>query len=474
LLSSDGPGGEGEEREKRGGREGEEREKRGGREGEERGKRGGREGEGRETRGGREEEACEVLICHRSVQPPQRRNEERGMTRNIRVERLSQQPVEEQMIELVERKGIGHPDSIADGLAESISCALCHEYKRRVGAVLHHNTDETQVVAGRSCPAFGGGEIIQPIYVLLSGRATRIFEEQEIPVDVIARRTAKEYIQSVLCNIDVSDHVILDCRIGTGSSDLQDVFKRKVPGANDTSFGVGYAPFSETETVVYDTERFLMDLKKKIPAIGEDVKVMAMRSADTINLTVACAMVGRHLDDLNDYMETKEVIVQQIEENVCSCAKREVKVQLNVADNPESGSVYLTVSGTSAEMGDDGSVGRGNRANGLITLNRPMSMEATSGKNPIRHVGKIYNLLSTQIANKIVDEVEEVGEVYVRILSQIGKPIDEPHMLSIQTTVKEGANYSRVQSEAEGIANQWLDDILMIQEKLMKGELKTF
>jgi len=396
------------------------------------------------------------------------------MTRNIRVERLSQQPVEEQMIELVERKGIGHPDSIADGLAESISCALCHEYKRRVGAVLHHNTDETQVVAGRSCPAFGGGEIIQPIYVLLSGRATRIFEEQEIPVDVIARRTAKEYIQSVLCNIDVSDHVILDCRIGTGSSDLQDVFKRKVPGANDTSFGVGYAPFSETETVVYDTERFLMDLKKKIPAIGEDVKVMAMRSADTINLTVACAMVGRHLDDLNDYMETKEVIVQQIEENVCSCAKREVKVQLNVADNPESGSVYLTVSGTSAEMGDDGSVGRGNRANGLITLNRPMSMEATSGKNPIRHVGKIYNLLSTQIANKIVDEVEEVGEVYVRILSQIGKPIDEPHMLSIQTTVKEGANYSRVQSEAEGIANQWLDDILMIQDKLMKGELKTF
>jgi S-adenosylmethionine synthetase len=396
------------------------------------------------------------------------------MTRNIKVEKLSQQPVEEQMIELVERKGIGHPDSIADGLAESISRALCHEYKRRVGAVLHHNTDETQVVAGRSCPAFGGGEIIQPIYVLLSGRATRFFEEQEIPIDVIARRTAKEYIRSVLCNIDVSDHVILDCRIGTGSSDLQDVFKRKVPGANDTSFGVGYAPFSETETVVYDTERFLMDLKKTIPAIGEDVKVMAMRSGDLINLTVACAMVGKHLDDLNDYMETKEVIVREIEENVCSCAQREVKVQLNVADDPESGSVYLTVSGTSAEMGDDGSVGRGNRANGLITLNRPMSMEATSGKNPIRHVGKIYNLLSTQIANKIVEDVEEVGEVYVRILSQIGKPIDEPHMLSIQTTVKEGANYSSVQSEAEGIANQWLDDILTIQEKLMKGELKTF
>ncbi len=212
-----------------------------------------------------------------------------------------------------------------------------------------------------------------------------------------------------------------------------------------------------------------MDLKKRIPAIGEDVKVMAMRSGETINLTVACAMVGRHLDDLADYMETKEVIVREIEENVCSCAQRKIKVQLNVADDPESGSVYLTVSGTSAEMGDDGSVGRGNRANGLITLNRPMSMEATSGKNPIRHVGKIYNLLSTQIANKIVSEVDDVGEVYVRILSQIGKPIDEPHMLSIQTTVKEGANFAAVQAEAEEIANQWLDDILVIQRGTSGG-----
>ena len=396
------------------------------------------------------------------------------MTRNIKVEQISQQPIEEQMIELVERKGIGHPDSIADGLAESISRALCQEYTKRVGTVLHHNTDETQLVAGRSRPAFRGGEIIQPMYILLSGRATRFFGDEEIPVDVIARRTAREYLKDVLCNIDVSDHVILNCKIGTGSSDLQDVFKRKVPGANDTSFGVGYAPFSETETVVYNTERFLMDLKRRIPAIGEDVKVMAMRSGDRIHLTVACAMVGKHLDDLNDYMETKQEIVREIEENVCSCAKREVKVQLNVADDPESGSVYLTVSGTSAEMGDDGSVGRGNRANGLITLNRPMSMEATSGKNPIRHVGKIYNLLSTQIANKIVAEVDDVGEVYVRILSQIGKPIDEPHMLSIQTTVKEGANFAKVQSEAEEIANQWLDDILVIQDKLMKGELKTF
>ncbi len=58
-------------------------------------------------------------------------------------------------------------------------------------------------------------------------------------------------------------------------------------------------------------------------------------------------------------------------------------VHVNTADDIKKKSVFLTVTGTSAEMGDDGSVGRGNRCNGLITPNRPMSMEATSGKNPI-------------------------------------------------------------------------------------------
>ena len=99
---------------------------------------------------------------------------------------------------------------------------------------------------------------------------------------------------------------------------------------------------------------------------------------------------------------------------------------------------YLTVTGTSAEMGDDGSVGRGNRANGLITPNRPMSMEATSGKNPLNHVGKIYNLLSNRMAEDIVKEVEGVQQVHIMILSQIGKPIDHPKAASAQIILKDG------------------------------------
>jgi S-adenosylmethionine synthetase len=396
------------------------------------------------------------------------------MTRNIKVEQIFQQSIAQQDIEIVERKGIGHPDSIADGLAESISRALCQEYLERFGAILHHNTDETQIVAGRSRPAFGGGELIRPIYFLLVGRATRIFDDEEIPIDTIAIRAARKYLHETLSNLDIDHHIILEPKIGTGSSDLQDVFKRTIPSANDTSFGVGYAPFSETEQIVYSTERLLIDLKKKIPAIGEDIKVMGLRKGDVLNLTVACAMVGRYLDDIDHYVNAKDEIIQHIIDHASQFTKRDLNVKLNVADDMERNSVYLTVTGTSAEMGDDGSVGRGNRSNGLITPNRPMSIEATSGKNPINHVGKIYNLLSTLMANEIAENVEGVEEVFIKILSQIGQPIDQPHVVSIQTILKDGANPARVQSGAEEIADKWLENISIVPEMLVKGKLNTF
>lgn len=396
------------------------------------------------------------------------------MKRNIKVERLNQRPLEQQEIELVERKGIGHPDSVADGLAESISRALCQEYLDRFGAVLHHNTDKTQIVAGRSKPAFGGGEVICPLYILLTGRATRIFKEVEIPVDTIAIKAGRKLLGESLSNLDVNNHIILDAKIGMGSSDLRDVFSRKIPSANDTSFGVGYAPLSETENIVFNTERELMRLKKSIPAIGEDIKVMGMRQGDVINLTIACAMVDRHVASLKDYVEIKSTIIDHIIEYAGQFTSRKVNAQMNVADNIDQGSVYITVTGTSAEMGDDGAVGRGNRANGMITPNRPMSLEATCGKNPINHVGKIYNLLSTEAAKQIAAQVDGIDEVYIKILSQIGKPIDEPHIASVQIVPKEGMDMKKLETGAAEILDDWLANIPRLQQMLFKGELSTY
>ncbi|MCD5425932.1 MAG: methionine adenosyltransferase [Methanosarcinaceae archaeon] len=398
------------------------------------------------------------------------------MMRNIKVEHLIQTPVEKQQIELVERKGIGHPDSIADGLAEAASRALCAEYLKKYGMILHHNTDETQIVAGESSPAYGGGEILKPIYALLVGRATKEFEGKKIAVESTILSAARDYLKNTIPNLNLEKDIILDCKYGTGSSDLCDVFNRdKIAMSNDTSFGVGHAPFSELENIVYNTERMLRtDLKNTIPAIGEDIKVMGFRNEDEVNLTIGCAMVGKYVDDISHYVNIKNELKEYVLKLTDKYTDRAVVVNVNTADNIEKDSIYLTVTGTSAEMGDDGSVGRGNRCNGLITPNRPMSMEATSGKNPINHIGKIYNLLSSQMANDIVKAVPYIEDVHVRILSQIGKPIDQPLVANAQIVPKVGANFNSMKSEVESVIDDWLSNINMITELVAKGELDTF
>ncbi len=397
------------------------------------------------------------------------------MTRNIKVEQIHQIPVEKQEIEIVERKGVGHPDSIADGLAEAVSRALSKEYMRKCGAVLHHNTDQVEVVAGRSHPEFGGGEVISPIYVLLVGRATKEFNGCRVPTDTVALNAAREYIKNTLVNLNTDRDIIIDCKLGEGSTDLQSVFKRgKVPLANDTSFGIGHAPFSEAEQIVFDTERSMVtEFKKEIPAIGEDIKVMGLRRKDDITLTVACAMVGKHIDDISHYASIKEELSEKIRNLASEYTDRNVRVFINTGDDVTQGSVYLTVTGTSAENGDDGSVGRGNRSNGLITPNRPMSLEATSGKNPINHVGKIYNILSGLIASDIA-KLDGVEDVYVRILSQIGHPIDYPLVANAQIITENGTKIHAIESEAEAIVDQWLNDVTKVTDLIVEGKVTTF
>ncbi len=397
---------------------------------------------------------------------------------NIYVEELIHTPVEEQIVEIVERKGIGHPDSLADGIAEAMSRALSKEYIKRFGAVLHHNTDETQIVAGRTNPRFGGGEVIQPIYILLVGRATKYFEDQYIPTDKIALKAAKNYIREHMRNLDPELDVIFDVKIGEGSTDLQDVFRRRkgeVALANDTSFGIGFAPLSDTEKLVYNVERRIYEeFRKKNPAIGEDVKVMGLREKDKITLTVAAAFVDKYVSDIKEYDAIKQELASFIQEISSEYTEKQVEVYVNTADDYETGCVYLTVTGTSAENGDDGSVGRGNRCNGLITHGRPMSMEASSGKNPINHVGKIYNILANMIANKCAEEVEGIREVYVRILSQIGKPINEPRALSVQIIPKRGYDVSKMEGKVKEIAEDLLAKVGEITDLVIEGKISTF
>ncbi len=399
-----------------------------------------------------------------------------SVVRNINVEFMSKKAVGDQGIEIVERKGLGHPDSLCDGIADAVSVALCKEYERKCGMILHHNTDKVQLVAGRSCPEYGGGELISPIYIMLGGRATGDFGGDEIAVDIVTTKATKKYLKKNVRNLDVESNVVVESRLGKGSSDLLSVFgnnTKAVPVANDTSFGVAHAPFSETESIVFNVENEVMaKYRDKEKAIGEDMKVMALREKDKINLTVGDAFVSKYVADYEHY----EVIKQGLKEYVSGVAERytskDVTTHVNMADTPES--VYLTVTGTSAEMGDDGAVGRGNRCNGLITPNRSISLEASAGKNPVNHTGKIYNLLAGKIANEIVDSVEGVREVDIKILSEIGRRIDDPKVATAQIITNGGVDSGVTEKKVKRVIDDWLSNITDITEMVIRNELKTF
>ena len=402
-------------------------------------------------------------------------SESNPVERNIKVEFVSREPVEEQEIEMVERKGLGHPDSLCDGIAEAVSIALCKEYKRKCGMILHHNTDKVQLVAGRSNPKYGGGEVISPIYILLGGRATREFEGEEIAVDTVAIKAAKDYLRNIR-NLDVDSHVVVDSKVGTGSYDLLTVFRDKnkeIPLANDTSFGVAHAPLSESESIALNAEnRVMAEYRNREKAVGEDMKVMALREKDKITLTIGDAFVSKYVDDYEHYEDAKQRLKEFVSGVAEEYTSREVITLINMADTPDS--VYITVTGTSAEMGDDGGAGRGNRSNGLITPNRPISMEGTPGKNPVNHTGKIYNLLANKIANEVVDSVDGIQEVYIKILSEIGRRIDDPKVATAQIVSKSDVNPGVMEKKVGRIIDDWLSNITEITEMAIRGELRTF
>jgi len=407
------------------------------------------------------------------------------MKKNVIVSKLEVTPTAQKATEFVERKGLGHPDYIADAVAEMASLGLSRYYREHFGIILHHNVDKVLVVGGQAQPKFGGGEVIRPIRIIVAGRATTTVElEQEgrtiheiVPVEEIVIEEAKEWIRRNFRFLDPDRHVVIECAIGSGSVDLVGLFKlglvRKVPLANDTSLGVGFAPLTPTERIVYEVERYInsREFKQKFPAAGEDVKVMAFRREKHVVLTVACAFISHFVRDKDEYISLKEELKRRIEDYVAKLAPElDVEVHVNTGDDPEHGIFYLTVTGTSAEHGDDGCTGRGNRVRGLITPMRPMSMEAAAGKNPVSHIGKLYNVAANLIAERIYNEVHDIDEVYVYLLSQIGKPINEPLAAHVELVTRRQLT-SDIVRDVESIISEELENITRLTDLIVSDQL---
>lgn len=382
-------------------------------------------------------------------------------------------------MEIVERKGLGHPDTICDALAEELSRNLCRYYMEHFGLVLHHNVDKGLIFAGRSEPAFKGGRILEPMEIFLVGRATREFKGEKVPVDEIAVEGTKAWFRRNFHALDPDRDIRINVLIRPGSQELVELFLRqKREGralSNDTSCGIGFAPMTSLEQTVLEVEQALnsSDFHMEHPECGQDVKVMGIRRGQELDLTVACAMIGRYLSSMDEYRGAVAKLEKMVQEKAAGGFQR-CRVQVNSADDPEGGSIYLTVTGTSAEAGDDGEVGRGNRACGLITPCRPMNMEAVAGKNPVNHVGKIYNIIAWLAARRIVEEIEPVEHCCCLLVSRIGSPVGEPASAEVQVALPKGTDPEKYSDDITDILKDELKKADLLWKRLIDENIQVY
>ncbi len=334
-------------------------------------------------------------------------------------------------IEFVERKGTGHPDTICDRLAEELACQLARDYVQYTGAVRHFNVDKAILAAGAVDIGFGGGTHVKPSKLVLVGKAAFGFD-WEPDTEELADQYHKRLLELLP---DASpDAFEVEVWLNRSSVDLAAVVHAETvaPLANDTSFAAVSLPRSILESIVHGIETHLNDesYRKRVP-VGRDIKVMGARTGDDITVTVACPVLARGVADRDQYDAVMHIVRDDAMSIASAIAGRPVTVRVNQADQEES--VYLTLTGTSAEAGDDGQVGRGNRFGGLITPYRPMSLEAAAGKNPASHVGKTYHAIGSDISDRLISETP-IEEVTIRLLSSIGHLVTEPQAVHVEVS----------------------------------------
>lgn len=372
------------------------------------------------------------------------------MTIHIR-NRHHSSTIDKMPVEIVETKGRGHPDTICDSLADEVASDLTNIYKQTVGKICHFNVDKALLRGGKSKPKFGGGEVLEPMEIYIAGRATSNFDGNSVDLKKIVENSCRKWIAENLRHVDFERHVRVHSLVRSGSEDLTDLFKRKegISLSGDTSFGVGFAPLSHLEKLIHDLSRYITEPRflKENPSLGEDIKIMGVRNGNHLELTVACALVDAHIRNISEYTERKNALTAKLASYLDEATNLSYRTHLNAGDDIGRGSVYLTVTGTSGECGDDGQVGRGNRINGLITPYRPMSLEAASGKNPVSHVGRIYNYWARDLSSEIVERFGVVAcDCYV--VSQIGSPVSEPQLIDLTVTLNPKEEFDREREES--------------------------
>lgn len=346
-------------------------------------------------------------------------------------------------VEVVERKGIGHPDTLADALAERMSVAYARYTRSRFGAVLHHNLDKLYLRGGHARTGLGTFEMTEPFVLVVGGRVSNSFADEEIDYRSIFEEVARDYFATVLPRFNSREwlrieHVTTDrSRFATWfhPRGLDDLPELRNPTASDTVAVTAWWPNTATENLVLQIERHLNQeaTGPRHPHLGQDIKVMASRSGRHIMLTANVPV----FPDAASTPDAYDGILEKLRAELLHVAGEavggalEIELRLNTqASNPFAPKRhYLLGTGTCLELGEEGFVGRGNGASGLIPVHRPKSVEATFGKNPTYHSGKVYTLYAEEIARRI--HREHGVAATVTIVAANGEPLRKPACVSV-------------------------------------------
>jgi len=415
---------------------------------------------------------------------------------NVLVYSSGTQSIDNTEFEIVERKGIGHPDTLCDTIAEKVSQTYSQYCLKHYGIILRHMVDKIALSGGAAKVKFGGGEMQTPIRLYLNCRFTRTYQQETIPYLEIVKETVYKHLGNVLPLLDLNQWLMIVDNThfapgpgvvyeADGSTPNERQFFFEIPQkefavfhdnslrSNDTSTAVAYSPLSATEKIVILIETTLNgeEFKKLHPYVGTDIKVMARRMKKRMDITICVPFVATHTPSKEFYFEKLKYLEDFIKQLVVSKFEQfNVSISLNTRDNPSKSDYYLTLTGSAIESGDEGVVGRGNRYNGVIPFTRHMSMEACCGKNPVYHVGKLYTAICSLISEEIFNIVGL--ETYVYLTSQMGRSLSDPWSACIEVC---GGNATPMQRQLiEVIIEHNLAKINETTQKIVNGELDLF
>lgn len=383
--------------------------------------------------------------------------------------------IENSPFEFVERKGIGHPDTLADGVAEAISIAYSEYCIKNFGVSLHQMLDKIMFMGGMSEIKFGIGEMTSPWRLVINGRLSRRFGNELIDCEEISEKTALDYLGKIVPRFDANQwlkfyHFTTDYALVPhwfNPRSIDDLPDAKTAYSNDTSVAFGYWPLSKTEQLALYMEKYFYDDQgqPRFPYIGQDIKVMCARRQNNVDITMCVPMFSQDTPDEGTYQER----IKRLHDDLLNEAekfigdKRRVQLFLNTQDlkattDKKSVGHYFVASGSALDYGEEGVVGRGNRSRGVISAVRPLTMEAISGKNPVYYVGKVYNYLADKLSKQIAEEQE--CECNVFISSRNSDSLNAPHSVVVQIDKKRDVNQINNLIENELSRSNWANEII--------------